>query len=388
VYDLSVESFAMKSRWIFGGLAAATAFALGGCAAIGTAGRVASAAGILDQAKGADATPEVAPPPGWRIGAEEHVDLWLHGFAMLTSDTGKVTFFTRGYRRDMMALKKQRGVYTNLDANQEKLQQRFTASPALANAQFVAMYFSSLQELSTAMDLFIRANGEPRRASDPTEQQEIALLAQNFPSPADRDWARLFMQSLQDESNRFYHAYWTSEQQTRGAAYAQVNQQWVAQWYPKLSRFLNNTQQGSGQFLLSLPLGGEGRTVNGGKTSNIIAVNFPTTTDAAPNALFGFAHEAVAKLVDESVTDNTTPAEQRSGATAGYTGNGAVRGGELLIEKTMPDLAQAYMRYYLSQTGATPPTGDPRAAFEAAFPLPTAIVTSLGKAIDSVLAGI
>ena len=135
------------------------------------------------------------------MGAEEHVDLWLHGFAMLTSDTGKVTFFTRGYRQEMTALKKQRGVYTNLDANQQKLQQRFATSPALANAQFVAMYFSSLQELSTAMDLFIRANGEPRRASDPTEQQEIALLAQNFPSPADRDWARLFMQSLQDESN-------------------------------------------------------------------------------------------------------------------------------------------------------------------------------------------
>ena len=149
-----------------------------------------------------------------------------------------------------------------------------------------------------------------------------------------------------------------------------MNQQWVAQWYPKLERFLNNTQQGSGEFVLSLPLGGEGRTINSGKTSNLIAVNFPKTADAAPDALFGFAHEAVAKLVDESVTDNTTPAQQRSGATAGYTGNGAVRGGELLIEKTMPELAQAYMRYYLSQTGATPPTGDPRAAFEAAFPLP------------------
>jgi hypothetical protein len=365
-------------------------FALGGCVAIGAAGRVASAAGALEQAteSSSSAAPTVAAPSGWRVGTEEHVDLWLHGFAMLTSDTGKVTFFSRGYRQQMIALKKQRGVYTNLDANMEKLQQRFTTSPTLANAQFVAMYFSSLQELSTAMDLFIRSNGDPRRASDPTQQQEIYLLAQNFPSPADRDWARLFMQSLQDENNRFYQAYWNSEQQTRGAAYAQFNQQWVAQWYPKLSRFLNNTQQGSGEVMLSLPLGGEGRTINNSKASNAIAVNFPKTVDGAPEGLFGFAHEAVAKLVDEAVADNTTPAEQRSGVTAGYTGNGAVRGGELLIEKTMPDLAQAYMRYYLSQTGATPPAGDPRAAFEAAFPLPPAIVSSLGKAIDSVLAGI
>jgi hypothetical protein len=377
----------MKSRTMFGRVAAAT-FGLAGCVAVGAAGRVASAAGALDDIAGASSSVTTVAPSGWRVGAEEHVDLWLHGFAMLTSDTGKVTFFSRGYRRDMTALKKQRGVFTNLDANQQQLQQRFATSPALANAQFVAMYFSSLQELSTAMDLFIRANGEPRRASDPMQQQQIALLAQNFPSPADRDWARLFMQSLQDESNRFYHAYWTSEQQTRGAGYVQVNQQWVAQWYPKLSRFLNNTQQGSGELILSLPLGGEGRTINGGKTSNSVAVDYPKTPEAAPEALFGFAHEAVAKLVDEAVSDNTTPAEQRSGATAGYTGNGAVRGGALLIEKTMPELAQAYMRYYLSQTGATPPTGDPRAAFEAAFPLPTAIVTSLGKAIDSVLGGI
>src|SRR3569833_11085 len=349
------------------------AMALAGCTAIGAAGRIASAAGALDELKGSSASATVeAPPPGWRVTTQEHGDLWLHGFALLTSDTGRVTFFSRGYRQEMLALKKQRGVYTNLDANMQQLQQRFAASQALANA----------------IDLFVRANGEPRRASDPVQQQEIALLAQNFPSPADRNWARLFMQSLQDESTRFYHAYWTSEQQPRGAGYAQGNQQWTAQWYPKLARFLNNTQQSSGELSLSLPLGAEGRTINGSKVSNSVAVNFPKSPDDAPQALFGFAHEAVAKLVDEAVRDNTTPAEQRSGATAGYTGHGAVRGGAVLIEKTMPDLAQAYMRYYLAQTGATPPTGDPRAAFEAAFPLPTSIVDALRQTFDSVLGGI
>src|SRR3954470_8927123 len=124
-YELSVENCPMKSRSILGGLAVTAALAVGGCAAIGTAGRVASAAGVLSEANRAPESTAVAPPPGWRVGTEEHVDLWLHGFAMLTSDTGKVTFFTRGYRQEMTALKKQRGVYTNLDANQEKLQQRF-----------------------------------------------------------------------------------------------------------------------------------------------------------------------------------------------------------------------------------------------------------------------
>lgn len=324
----------------------------------------------------------------WRVTTYEHVDLWLHGFALLTSDSGHVPFFARNYRQEITALKRQKNIYTNLDANQQQLSQRFVQNPSLANAQFLAMYFTSLSQLSSAVDMFIRADGNPGRASDPMAQQEIAILAQNFPSPADRNWVRLFVQSLQDEDAKFYHAYWANEQQTRGAAFAQINQAWMGEFYPKLSRFLNNTQQQNGEIVLSLPLGGEGRTVNNNKQANTVAVNFPKTVEAANEALFGFVHEITAQLVDEAVRDNTTPAQQRSGETAGYTGNGAVRGGALLIEKTMPNLLSDYMRYYIRAGGQTPPAGDPRAAFEAAFPLPNAIVASLKQAIDSVLGGI
>ena len=52
---------------------------------------------------------------------------------------------------------------------------------------------------------------------------------------------------------KFYHDYWTSEQQTRGAAFAQAVQQWNNTWYPKLSRFLNNTQQASGEVVPVAP---------------------------------------------------------------------------------------------------------------------------------------
>ena len=326
--------------------------------------------------------------PGWRVSVAEQVDLWLHGFALITSDTGHVPFFERGYTQQIKALKAQKNIYTLLDANRQELAQRFATNPALTNAQFLAMYFSSFQEIVTATDQFIRSGGDPRAASDPQMQQEIALLAQNFPSPADRNWLRLFVQSLQDESKRFYHAYWTSEQQARSAAFTQVNQLWLGTFYPKLSRFLNNTQQPAGQFVLSLPLGGEGRTVSGGKQENMIAVDFPKTAEAAPNAIFGFVHEAVAQLVAEAINDNTTPAEQRSGATVGYQGNGAVRGGALVIKRVAPDQLQAYMRFYLQTAGLTPPSGDATSAFETAFPIPSAILTAVGKQIDVVLGGI
>ena len=326
--------------------------------------------------------------PGWRVSAREDVDLWLHGFAMLTSDTGRVPFFARGYKQAMLARKRQHNIVTLLDANQQDLSARFAANPALTNAQFLAMYFPSFQEIVNATDYFIRSGGDPRASSDPQVQQEIALMAANFRSPADRNWLRLFVQSLQDERTKFYHAYWTSEQQTRGAAYAQFNTEWIATYYPKLSRFLNNTQQSAGEVLLSLPLGGEGRTVNDGKQSNTIAVEFPASPDSAVNALYVFAHEAIAGIVAQAITDNTTPAEQRSGTTAGYTGNGAVRGGALLLQRVAPNLVPGYMRYYIRITGAAAPAGDPTAAFDSAFPLPAAIIKAVNSQIDIVLSGI
>ena len=337
--------------------------------------------------KGAPATVS-SRAPAWRVTTLEHVDLWLHGFALLTSDTGHVPFFARGYKQQITATKRQRNIFTQLDANQHELSARFATNPALTNAQFLAMYFGSLQEIVNATDFFIRSNGNPRASSDPQVQQSIALLAANFPAPADRNWLRLFVQSLQDESTKFFHSYWLAEQQSRGAGYAAFQEAWLSRYYPKLSRFLNNTQQASGQLLLSLPLGGEGRTVNDGKQSNLIAVEFPATIDAAPDALFGFVHEAVAKIVSDAITDNTTPSEQRSGVTIGYAGNGAVRGGALLLQRIAPELVPAYMRYYLATLGQTAPAGDPSAAFATAFSLPAAILNAVSKQIDVVLGGI
>ena len=307
---------------------------------------------------------------------------------MLTSDTGHVPFFARGYKQEVQSLKRQRNLVTNLDANQQQLSQAFATNPALTNAQFLAMYFPSFQEIVNATDLLIRSGGNPRAASDPQMQQLIAIMAANFPTAADRNWARLFVQSLQDESTRFFHAYWMSEQQTRGAAYAQFNQMWTSQYYPKLARLLNNTQQASGEVMLSIPLGGEGRTINDGKQANAIAVTFPKTVDAADEALYVFVHEAVGRLAEEAIADNTTPAERRTGNALGYSGNAAVNGGAIVLQRIAPNLVQGYMRFYLRTLGRTAPAGDATAAFNAAFPLPAAILTALTRQIDTVLGGI
>ena len=315
------------------------------------------------------------------------MDLWLHGFTLLTSDTGHVPFFERGYKQTLVAAKRQKNVFSQLDASQKDLSARFAANPSLTNAQFLAMYFSSFPAVVNATDLFIRAQGNPRAASDPQIQQQIALLAANFPQAADRTWLKTFVQGLQDESSRFFHAYWLAEQQSRGAAYSAFAEAWSSKYYPKLARFLNNTQQARGEVVLSIPIGGEGRTINDSKQSNMVAVTFPRTVEAAPEALFVFAHEVVGRLANEAITDNTSPAEQRSGVANEYVGNGAVRGGALLLQRVFPELVPDYMRFYLRTIGRTA-NGDPSAAFAAAFPLPTAILNAINGQIGVALGGI
>ncbi len=363
-------------------------FVATGCAS-GTGTTAGNVAGTSTPAPATTPTTGASRAPGtWRVTTMEHVDLWLHGYALLTSDTGHVPFFGRGYKQRVTAAKRQRNIFTQLDANQRELSSRFATNPALANGQFVAMYFGSFQEIVTATDYFIRANGDPRAARDPQVQQQIALLAASFRTQADRNWLRLFVQSLQDESTRFFHTYWTGEQQARGAAFGAFQQQWMSQYYPKLSRFLNNTQQSAGQLVLSVTLGGEGRTINDGKQSNLIAVEFPSTIETAPEALFGFVHEAVATLAQEAIADNTTAAQQRSGETSGYTGNAAVRGGAILLQRVAPDLVPAYMRFYLRTLSDNVPAGDPSSAFAATFALPPQIVDAIKKQIDIVMGGI
>src|SRR5919204_1613922 len=59
----------------------------------------------------------------WPVLTRLHVDLWLHGYAMLLRDTATVPVFRRGYREHMEALKAQRNIRTMLDANRDRLQQ-------------------------------------------------------------------------------------------------------------------------------------------------------------------------------------------------------------------------------------------------------------------------
>ncbi|HEY0972115.1 MAG TPA: hypothetical protein VGE02_14200 [Gemmatimonadales bacterium] len=339
------------------------------------------------------ATPAPAAPAAretpnpWPVKTREHVDLWLHGYALLTRDTARVPLFRPGYRETTLRRREAAGVTTALDANLERLEQGLAERPSLVNGQFVPLYFAGWEEMREAVDLFLQAEGDPRRAATERGARVVAFLASSFPSAADRDWLRLFILALDDERDRFYRSHWSAEQERRAAVVAEVNRLWQGEYRPRLQGFLGNTLQLNGDLMLSLPLGGEGRTVGGRRTENVVAVTFPDSSPAAIEAVYVLAHEVVGTVAQQAVDDNTTPAEKRDGVADRLQGTALVRGGAMLLQRVAPELVDGYARYYLSLAGERT-ARDPVAALERAFPLPDALAGSLERQIELVLGGI
>ncbi len=330
------------------------------------------------------------PPPGpqWPVKTREHVDLWLHGFALLTVDTTVVPLFARGYAERMTILKNSRGVYTAFDSARDELAAIGAQRDLLLNAQFVALYFGTWEEMVQAFDYYFKAEGNPARVNNREVATIVAFLASNFPRTEDRAWVKRFLEALTDERDKFYKQYWLDEFRARSAALATTDSLWQRTWRPAMQRYLNFTQQASGDLILSMVLGGEGRSVPAGKSANQYAVIFPASADSAEAMLFSFAHEASGAIARVAVDDNLTPAQQRSGVGATYQNAGIVRGGALLVERLIPGAGERYARWYLTQMGKQVPEGGAMAMLAAAFPMPAEMIEALLRQIELSFAGI
>lgn len=329
-----------------------------------------------------------APDNIWPIKTREHVDLWLHGFALLSNDSSRVPLFRRGYRDELTVLKNKANVLTQLDVNHDRLARQLTSSRLLINAQFIPFYFSSMEEMHGVIDRFVQSNGSPSGARSQLESAQFAVLGSYFQSGADRTWLALFASSLWDEDTKFYHSYWSQQQRERANVIDSTTAMWKNLVRPRISRYLANTQQKDGDIILSLPLGGEGRTLTGSAgLRSSVGVTFPTRPSDAPEAMYVIAHEIVGAVTNAAIADNTSPAEQRGGVADGFASAASVRGGLMLLEKFVPELADGYARYYVTAAGAVP-GANPRAQIASLFPLPDAIRDAIARQIDLVTSGI
>ncbi|GAC1696586.1 MAG: hypothetical protein NVS9B3_14480 [Gemmatimonadaceae bacterium] len=369
----------MKTCWGVGALAlgAIACASRGGARSTATRGRAAPPG---------NAPRPVAGSAVWPVKTREHVDLWLHSYALLQADTTKIPFFHRGYRDQQVVLKNRANVLTLLDANREKLAARFAVNRALVNGQFLPLYFGTFDEMRQVIASVLEAEGDVRRINR-AYQPLASVVAGSFPSPADRDWLRLFMQSLTDESAKWYHQYWLDQQRSRAPALAAVDSLWQQVYRPRLQRFLNNTRQPNGDVFLSLPLDGEGRTVQYSARENAVTVSFPEQRSSAIEAIYVIVHEIVGPVANQVVADNTTPAEKRDGRAERFAGAALVRAGELLLAQAAPELVDGYARFYLRSAGVSA-AGDARAHLAREFPIPDLVRDGIARQIDVVLGGI
>ncbi|MEP6692088.1 MAG: hypothetical protein ABJD07_13090 [Gemmatimonadaceae bacterium] len=357
-------------------------------AALTLSGAACSTGGVTGVGPATGAVP-VPALGGWTVQRREHADAWLHAFAITDIDTTIVPYFRRGYRAQMQGLKARGNVLSQLDVNRDRLLQGLRSNPNYTSAQFFPLYFENWTQFNQAIDVFLQANGNPRSAGDQQTAQMLALFAGVFQTSADRDWLQLFVNGVRDEYTKFYDGYWQTQQRERASVTTRVGTLWNDTYYPKFRRYLNSTQLGVGQFVLSLPLDGEGRTITGSRQTNTIAVEFPDRESDALNAIYVFAHEASSPVVNPAIADNVTPAQKRDHLDDAFTSAGAVQGGAMLIKRVAPELLDGYVRFYLASANRTASAGtDPMAQLQAVFPLPQGIRDAIGKQLDNVLGGI
>jgi hypothetical protein len=363
--------------------AASLAILLAGCATGGTGSSSPAAAPVAEQ-------PARASSP-WPIQTRYDLDLWLHGYAMISDDTTQLPLFQRGYRDRMVAFKRRANVSTRLDANHDALHDRLARHPGYISGQFLPLYFAPGEAMHQAIALFLNADGNPQLARDAQQRAIIATFASVFPSAADREWLRTFVEAIDDEGAQYYHSYWIARQRDLAPVLARADSLWEQTYRAKLARYLDNEQLDRGIVYLSLPLDGEGRTITGTyreRGDNRITAAFPDTPAAAMEAVYVFAHEAVGAMTNIVVRDNTTPAEQRQGVSDRYTSAAAVRGGAMLLQRLAPELVAGYARYYVQAAGETVDGDDPERSLARVFPLPQSIVDAIDHQLDVVLGGI
>lgn len=331
-------------------------------------------------------TAQAASPARWPIKVREHVDLWLHGFAVLSTDSATVPLYRRGYRDALTATRAAERTVNELDANAEPLREALAGRPYLIGAQFVALEYGTWADLEATLEAFIRVEGTPRGA--PTAiQQQVARLAGLFRTREDRDFLRRYLLGLRSERDRFHHQWWLAETRRRDAALARADSLWQSRFLPALRRYLNHTQQGDGEIILSTVLEGEGRTITVGNGRGIIAVGFPDSPERASDAIYCALHELVGPLAGGTVDDNVTPAEKRSGVAERHLSMALVRGGAVLAARVGPDVADGYMRFYLRAAGIDA-GADAAATFASTFPLPEPMLRAIERQVAVAFSGI
>jgi len=211
----------------------------------------------------------------------------------------------------------------------------------------------------------------------------MSALGTIYRTDADREWLKVFALSLTDEHSKFYEQYWREQQRALRPALAAADSQISQRYLKQLRSYLRGVQLQRGEVLLSLPLGGEGRSILQGQHS--IAIGFPASPDSSLDAVYELAHEIVSPVAEQAVRERIAPTEFRAGIGAQLESPAKVRGGALLLQRAIPELVAGYERHYLAEARIASGGADLDSVFVRAFPLRQSIIDGMDQRLDEVL---
>ncbi|HSU93201.1 MAG TPA: hypothetical protein VLI43_05795 [Gemmatimonadaceae bacterium] len=374
--------------------------------AVGAALLASACSGLV----GASTQPEAEPAPAaptisqevigqtpWPVKTRYVVDLWLHGLAMLGTDSSRTPPFRRDYRDEMIVAKNSRNILTQLDQNAEMLQHGLRVNPRLMDGARLALREGSWEEMGNDIAAFLTSGDDsasgrkrasvlttwkraPRTSEETTDM--MAALGSVYRTDADREWLKVFALSLTDEHSKFYEQYWRERQRALRPSLAAVDTEFSQRYLKQFRSYLRGVQLPTGEIVLSLPLGGGGQSIFQGQHS--IAIGFPSTADSSLAAVYEFAHEVAGPVAEQEVRERIAPAEFRAGLGAQLESPAKVRGGAMLLQRAVPELVAGYERYYLAEARVAA-SGDVDSAFVRAFPLRQSIIDGMDQRLDEVL---
>jgi hypothetical protein len=309
---------------------------------------------------------------GWPIKTREHVDLWLTAFAELSTDTtAKIPIYRRDYIDRLSLAQNQQGVLTALDSVHDGLQSRWDVMPKYAGARVLALDAGTWDEMHTAIDGYLNPDDGTKKRKKTVIPDVQNRLIDYFALSGDEDWLKNLDHGLDGARTQFYHTWWVGEVYHHRPVLAAADSLWRLT-EPKIQRFLDATHQSTGDIILSLPVDGEGVLYKAPNGRTSLAVPYPDSASQVAQVIYVFVYNAARAASADALTASTTVSERRSGIGDRYAQAMAVRGGYLLLSKTVPELADGYVRYYARTSGDLAED----------FPLPDAIRDALGHQID------
>jgi hypothetical protein len=212
----------------------------------------------------------------------------------------------------------------------------------------------------------------------------IPLYQKRFPDPAERQFAKLFAECMDDEYSRFYRIYREARAELDQSYFERFMEYWKSEGLNQVKPWAARSGVNVFNVYLSAVLKGNGRGVPVNEEQRVIfnvVAPLPETQDQTVTTLFVIMHETTHRLTDP-IVEAIQPVQSDDLAT--IRENTVFHADLLYLKGRYPTLLSRYMKFFLN----LPPEKQIESMllkdqFHKAYPLSPAIQTRVGQLVKS-----